>query len=94
MAFREFKGIQRDQFWELPLALERAKMSFLHLKGSMARGKMHGVIEELPLVALEGEAGSFRGGKVVISFQKWFPQSSQGSDSLFSSFSPSRLQFC
>lgn len=50
------------------------------------RGKMHGVIEELPLVVLEGEAGNFRGGKALLSFQKWFPKSSQGRDcSLISS---------
>ena len=45
------------------------------------RGKMHGVIEELPLVVLEGEVGNFRGGKALISLRKWFPKSSQGSDS-------------
>lgn len=45
---------------------------------------MHGVIEELPLVVLEREVGNFRGGKALLSFQRWFPKSSQGIDcSLF-----------
>lgn len=59
---------------ELPLALERDKMSFLPVvpEGQHGvRGKMHDVIEEMPLVVLEREVGNFREGKSLISFQKW-----------------------
>lgn len=51
--------IQRDQLWEMPLALERDKMSFLLVvpEGQHGiRGKMHDIKEELPLAVLEGEA--------------------------------------
>lgn len=68
---------------ELPLALERDKMSFLPVvpEGQHGiRGKMRDVIEEMPLVVLEREVGNFREGKSLISFQKWFPKSSQGRD--------------
>lgn len=33
------------------------------------RGNMYDVIEELPLVVLEEEAGNFKGKKALISFQ-------------------------
>lgn len=87
MVIREF----RDQFWEPPLSIERDKMSFLPVLLEWHhgfRGKMCGVIEELPLVVFEEEAGNFRGGKALISFQKWFPKSSQDNDSLLFPFVP------
>lgn len=52
------------------------------------RGKMCGLIEELPLVVLEEEAGNFRGEKALISFQNRFPKRSQDSDSLLFPFVP------
>lgn len=67
--------VKGDQLWELPLSLERDKMNFLPVvsEGQHGiRGNMPSVIE-LPLMMLEGETGSFRGGRVLITFQKWFP---------------------